>query len=125
MTNLDEEHQEKLQDLVRNRHIPRAGNVDTVLQFVKKNKQHQSRTSGFQYYVIKCQRCNLGKRVIILKISFVDLKTLDPKCNDANIPHSWNRFKQDYLSQKNYLGNHCNVPKDMIELFEDLFVALG
>ena len=33
--------------------------------------------------------------------------------------------KTNYLSRENYLGNHFNIPKDKIELFEDLFVGLA
>lgn len=38
VTNINEENQEKMQDLVQNRHIPRRGLYDTVVVGVEKKK---------------------------------------------------------------------------------------
>ena len=114
LTTLNEEHQKEIYDLVQNRHVPRTGEFDTALEFVEKNEQQQSRTSRFQYYVIRCQKCNLQKRVAILRIRFPNLKILEPVCDNVNATHCWNR----------YSGNHFNIPDDLIEFFEDLFVEL-
>lgn len=38
ITNINEENQEEIQDLVQNRHVPRRGLYDTTLVGVEKNK---------------------------------------------------------------------------------------
>ena len=108
--------------LVQTRHVPRAGN--TLLQFVQKNKQQESRTSRFRYYVIRCQQRALENRLNLLHNRYPNMRLLEPECYNANALHCWNRFKQENLTRQDYYGNHFNVPKDIIELFEDLFVGL-
>ena len=111
-----------MQDLVQNRHVPRADNIDTVLQFVQKDEQQESRTSRFRYYVIRCQERALENRLSLLRNRYPNMRLLKPEYDDVNALHYWNRFQQEKLTQQDYFGNHFNVPEDMIELYEGLFV---
>ena len=48
---------EKIDDLIKNRHVSRRGYFDNVLCFIKKNSKE-----AHQYYVIQCQYTLLGKK---------------------------------------------------------------
>ena len=110
--------------MIENRHVPRAGDIDTVLLFAEKNEQLPSRTSKFEYYVIRCQRRALETRRRLLLDRYPNARILEPECDDANALHCWNRFKQEVLSRDDYLRNHFNVPDYELEVFEDFFVLL-
>ena len=43
---------------------------------------------------------------------------LEPRYDDGNAIHVWNRFKQRVLTKENY---HFRLPPDAEELFEDMF----
>ena len=68
--------------------------------------------------------CALENRLNLLRNRYPNMRLLEPECDDTNALHCWNRFKQENLTRQDYYGNHFNVPKDMIELFENLFVGL-
>ena len=54
ITNINEENQEEIQDLVQNRHVPRRGLYDTTLVGVEKNKP-EKKVNLHHYYMIWCK----------------------------------------------------------------------
>ena len=40
----------RIQDLIANRHVPRSGNIDTVLVVIEKNYNEERHP----YYLVKC-----------------------------------------------------------------------
>ena len=106
-----EASQERIEDLIANRHVPRSGTIDTVLVVVEKNadedtKEHK-RATNFGKYMLRCQK-----------------HAKMPRCDDGNAIHVWNRFKQRVLTKENYFRNHFRLPPDAEELFEDIFGIL-
>ena len=49
------------------------------------------------------------------------MEVKEPKCENANTIHCWNRFKRDFLGKVNYYKNHFSLPEKHREFFEDLF----
>ena len=110
-------------DLIENRHVPRSGDIDTVLIAIEKNADtnEHDRARPFSKYMLRCQRKQRSARLAVLRTKYPNMLVLEPECGDANAVHCWNRFKQGVLTKENYFRNHFNVPEDARELFEDMF----
>ena len=129
IANIDREHQQVIEEkddeihnLVRNRHVPRSGDIDNILCVVQKNNLDETGKPGrHPYYMIRCQRLRLQKRINILRDKYPNMIVKEPECDDPNAVHCWNRFKTDILTKQNYYRNHFSLPEDVQELFEDMF----
>ena len=89
----NDEHQHKtlklnkeIDDLIKNRHVPRRGYFDNVLCFIKKNSEEVH-----PYYVIRCQYRQLEKYKKCLKLRYPDMEEAG-RCDDPNAIHRWNIF---------------------------------
>ena len=49
------------------------------------------------------------------------MEVKEPKCEDANDIHCWNRFYKDLLWKANYYKNHFSFPEEHSEYFDGLF----
>ena len=115
-------------DLIANCHVPRSGTIDTVLVIVEKNvdedtKEHK-RAKNFDKYMLRCQKKQVDGRLSVLRAKNPNMVVLEPRCDDGNAIHVWNRFKQRVLTKKNYFRNHFRLSPDAEELFEDMFGVL-
>ena len=120
-----EASQERIEDLIANRHVPRSGAIDTVLVVVEKNadedtKEHK-RAKNFDKYMLRCQKKQVNGRLSVLRAKYPNMVVLEPRYDDGNAIHVWNRFKQRVLTKENYFRNHFRLPPDAEELFEDMF----
>jgi len=107
----------QVNDLITNRHVPRSGDIDTVLVAIEKN--HPDEVHPF--YMLRCQRMQVNKRLSVLRAKYPQMEVLESECDDANAIHAWNRFKRRILTKESYYCNHFTLPEDTIELFEVLF----
>ena len=115
-------------DLIANRHVSRSGAIDTVLVVLEKNadedtKEHK-RAKNFDKYMLRCQKKQVNGRLSVLRAKYPDMVVLEPRCDDGNAIHVWNRFKQRVLTKENYFRNDFRLPPDVEELFEDMFGIL-
>ena len=116
-------------DLIANRHVLRSGAIDTVLVVVEKNadedtKEHK-RAKNFDKYMLRCHKKQVDGRLSVLRAKYPNMVVLEPRCDDGNAIHVWNRFKQRVLlTKENYYHNHFRLSPDAGELFEDMFGIL-
>ena len=82
---------EKIDDLIANRHIACCGCFDNVLCFIKKNNEEPH-----PYYVIRCQYRQLEKYKQGLKLPYPDMEVA-AECDDPNAIHQWRRFKCEVI----------------------------
>ena len=120
--------QNRIEDLVANRHVPRSGAIDTVLVVVEKNadedtKEHK-KAKKFDKYMLRCQKKQVDGRLSVLRAKYPNMVVLEPRCDDGNAIHVWKRFKQRVLTKEKYYRNHFRLPPDAEELFEDMFGIL-
>ena len=120
--------QNRIEDLIANRHDPRSGTIDTVLVVLEKNadgdtKEHK-RAEDFDKYMLRCQKKQVDGRLSVLRAKYLNMVVLEPRCDDGNAIHVWNRFKQRVLIKENYYRNHFRLPHNAEELFEDMFGIL-
>ena len=60
ITTINEEHEDKIQDLIQNRHVSRRGLYGTVLVVVEKNEPEENGQSvQHPYYMIRCKKIHL------------------------------------------------------------------
>ena len=112
----------EIQNLVRNRHVPRSGDIDNILCVVEKNNPDETGKPGrHSYYMIRSQKKALSKHLNILRDKYPNMIVKEPECDDPNAVHCWNRFKTDILTKQNYYRNHFSLPEEVQELFEDMF----
>ena len=114
----------QIEDLIANHHVPRSGTIDTVLVVIEKNpdedtKEHK-REKNFDKYMLRCQKKQVDGRLSVLRAKYPNMVVLEPRCDDGNAIHMWNRFKQRVLTKENYYRNHFRLPPDAEELFEDM-----
>ena len=115
-------------DLIANCHVPQSGAIDTVLVVVEKNadedtKEHE-KAKNFDKYILRCQKKQVDGRLSVLRAKYPNMVVLEPRCDDGNAIHVWNRFKQRVVTKENYYRNHFRLPPDAEELFEDMFGIL-
>ena len=115
-------------DLIANRHVPQSRAIDTVLVVVEKNadediKEHE-KAKNFDKYMLRCQKKQVDGRLSVLRAKYPNMVVLEPRCDDGNAIHGWNRFKQRVLTKENYYRNHFRLPPDAEKLFEDMFGIL-
>ena len=112
----------EIHNLVRNRHVPRSGDIDNILCVVEKNNPDEIGKPGrHPYYMIKSQKKALSKHLNILRDKYPNMIVKEPECDDPNAVHCWNRFKTDILTKQNYYRNHFSLAEEVQELFEDMF----
>ena len=114
--------------LIANRYVPRSGTIDTVPVVVEKNadedtKEHE-KAKNFDKYMLRCQKKQVDGRLSVLRAKYPNMVVLEPRCDDGNAIHVWNRFKQRVLTKENYFRNYFRLPPDAEELFEDMFGIL-
>ena len=119
---------QQIEDIIANRHVPRSGTIDTVLVVVEKNadedtKDHK-KAKNFDKYMLRCQKKQVDGRLSVLRAKYPNMVVLEPRCDDGNAIHVWNRFKQRVLTKENYFRSHFRLPPDAEELFEDMFGIL-
>ena len=49
------------------------------------------------------------------------MKVKEPKCEDANAIHCFNKFKRDLVGKINYYKNHFSLREELRKFFEDFF----
>ena len=63
ITNINEEHEDEIQYLIQNKHVPRRGLYDTVLAVVEKNKPEEKvKSDQNPYYMIHCKKIHLPRQ---------------------------------------------------------------
>ena len=115
------EHQHKIlklikeiDDLIKNRHVPRHGYFDNVLYFIKENSKEVH-----PYYVIRCQYRQLEKYKTCLKLCYPSMEEAG-RCDDPNAIHRWNIFKSEVIEKPNYYKNHFSLTEEKRELLETI-----
>ena len=111
-----EEKDDEIRDLVQNRHVPRIGKYDNILCAIDKNTPEEHHP----YYMIRCMRMRLQKRINILRAKYPDMIIKRPEYDAANAVICWVRFKQ-YIGRENYHRNHFSLDEDSRDVFEDTF----
>ena len=86
-------------------------------------KEHK-KAKNFDKYMLRCQKKQVDGRLSVLRAKYPNMVVLEPRCDDGNAIHVWNRFKQRVLTKENYFRNHFRLPPDAEELFEDMFGIL-
>ena len=86
-----EASQERIEDLIANRHVPRSGAIDTVLVVVEKNadedtKEHK-KAKNFAKYMLRCQKKQVDGRLSVLRAKYPNMVVLEPRCDDGNAIH--------------------------------------
>ena len=96
-----EASQERIEDLIANRHVPRSGAIDTVLVVVEKNADEDTKENkkakNFDKYMLRCQKKQVDGRLSVLRAKYPNMVVLEARCDDGNAIHVWNRFKQRVL----------------------------
>ena len=117
----NEKHQQKIlklnneiDELIKNRDVPRRGYFDNVLCFIKKNSGEVH-----PYYVIRCQYRQLEKYKKCLKLRYPNMEEAG-RCDDPNAIHRWNIFKSEVIEKPNYYKNHFSLTEEKRELLEDV-----
>ena len=105
---------EEIDDLIKNRHVPRRVYFDNVLCFIKKNSK-----KVHPYYVIQSQYRLLEKYKRCLKLRYPNMEK-PSSCDDPNAIHQWNIFKSEVIKKPNYYKNHFNLTEEKQELLEAL-----
>ena len=78
----------EIQNLVRNRHVPRSGNIDNILCVVEKNNPDETGKPGrHPYYMIRCQKKALPKHLNILRDKYPNMIVKEHECDDPNAVH--------------------------------------
>ena len=72
---------EEIDDLIKNRHVPRHGYFDNMLCFIKKNRKE-----AHPYYVIRCQYRQLEKYKKCLELRYPNMEEAS-RCDDPNAIH--------------------------------------
>ena len=111
-----EEKDDEIQNLIQNRHVPHIGEHDNILCAIDKNIAEEHHP----YYMIRCQRMRLQKRINILRAKYPDMIIKRPEYDAANAVICWVRFKQ-YIGRENYHRNHFSLDEDSRDVFEDTF----
>ena len=103
----NEKHQQKIlrrnkeiDDLIKNRNVPRRGYFGNVLCFIKKNGKET-----LPYYVIQCQYRQLKKYKKCLKPRYSKMEEAG-RCDDPNAIHRWDIFKSEVIEKPNYYQNN-------------------
>ena len=81
----------EIDDLIKNRHVPRRGYFDNAWCFIKKNSKEAD-----PYYVIRCQYRQLEKYKKSLKVRYPNMEETC-RCDDPNAIHRWNIFKSEVI----------------------------
>ena len=113
-------HKTQIRDLIANRHVPRCGVIDTVFVAVEKNEEH-GKAGRHPYYMVRCQNRALKCGLDLLLVKYPTIEVKEPKCEDANDIHCWNRFKRALLGKVNYYKKHFSLIEEHREFFEDFF----
>ena len=123
IANIDREHQQlieekdnEIRDLVQNRYVRRIGEHDNILCAIDKNEPEEHHP----YYMIRCQRMRLQKRINILRAKYPNMIIKRPEYDAANAVICWVSFKQ-YIGKQNYHVNHFSLDEDSRVVFEDTF----
>ena len=111
-----EEKDDEIQNLIQNRHVPHIGEHDNILCAIDKNTAEEHHP----YYMIRCQRMRLQKRINILRAKYPDMIIKRPEYDAANAVICWVGFKQ-YIGRENYHRNHFSLDEDSRDVFEDTF----
>ena len=74
--------------------------------------------------MLRCQKKQVDRRLSVLRAKHPNMVVLEPRCDDGNAIHVWNRFKLKVLTKENYYRNHFRLTEDAEELFEDMFGIL-
>ena len=104
----------EIDDLIKNRHLPRRGYFDNVLYFIKKNSEEVH-----PYYVIRCRYKQLEKYKKCLKLHYPDMEEAG-RCDDPNAIHQWNIFKSGVIKKPNYYKNHFSLTEEKQELLQNI-----
>ena len=105
---------EEIDDLIKNKHVPRCRYFDNVLCFIKKYSKEAS-----PYYIIRCQYRQLGKYEKCLKLCYPSMEEVG-RCDDPNAIHRWNIFKGEVIEKPNYYKNHFSLTEEKQELLETI-----
>ena len=103
---------EEIDDLIKNKHVPRCRYFDNVLCFIKKYSKEAS-----PYYIIRCQYRQLGKYEKCLKLCYPSMEEVG-RCDDPNAIHRWNIFKSEVIEKPNYYKNYFSLTEEKRELLE-------
>ena len=102
----------EIDDLIKNRHVPRRRYFDNVLCFIKKNSKE-----AHPCYVIRCQYRQLEKYKKCLNLRYPNIEEAD-RCDDPNAIHRWNIFKSEVIEKPNYYKIHFSLTEEKRELLE-------
>ena len=107
-------HNERIYDLIKNRHVPHRGYFDNVLCFIKKNSKETH-----PYYTIRYQYRQLEKYKKCLEIGYTSIKEAG-RCDDPNAIHRWNIFKSEVTEKPNYYKNYFSLTEEKRKLLETI-----
>ena len=97
---------EEIDDLIKNRNVPRRRYFDNVLCFIKKNRKE-----SHPYYVIQCQYRQFEKYKKCPKLRYPNTKEAG-RCDDPNAIHRWNIFKSEVIGKPNYYKSHFSLTQE-------------
>ena len=103
---------QKIDDLIKKRHVACLGYIDDVLCFIKKNSKE-----AYPYYIIRCQYRQLEKYKRCLELRYPSMEEAASR-NDPNPIHQWNIFKREVIEKPNYYKNDFSLTEEKQELLE-------
>ena len=107
-----EEKDDEIQNLVRNRHVPRIGKHDNILCAIDKNAPEETGKPGrHPYYMIRCQQMRLQERLHIKQLQYPNMVIKRPTYDAANAVICWVAF-QKYIGKDSYYRNHFSLDND-------------
>ena len=107
-----EEKDDEIQNLVRNRHVPRIGKHDNIVCAIQKNEPDELGKPGrHPYYMIRCQRMRLQQRLHIKQLQYPNMVIKRPTYDAANAVICWVEF-QKYIGKDSYYRNHFSLDND-------------
>ena len=95
---------------------------DNILCAIQKNEPDELGKPGrHPYYMIRCQRMRLQKRINILRAKYPKMIIKRPTYDAANAVICWVEF-QNYIGKESYYSNHFSLDNDDHRVvFKDTF----
>ena len=76
----------RIQNQIENRHVPRSSDTDTVLVVVENNEEH-GKAGKHPYYMVRCQRRVLKSCLDFLRVKYPNMEVKEPNSEDGNAIH--------------------------------------
>ena len=122
MLETDNEQLQRQNEILQRRTVPRIGKHDNILCAIQKNEPDELGKPGdHPYYMIRCQRMRLQKRLHIKELQYPNMVIKRPTYDAANAVICWVEF-QKYIGKDSYYRNHFSLDNnDHRDFFANTF----